>query len=40
MAVPAGNLRQDEQDGQDAEIEDQELTRGAGAGVQQGEIEG
>ncbi len=40
MAVPVGNLRQDEQDGQDAGMEDQELTKGAGAGVKQGEIEG
>ena len=27
------NLRQDEQDGQDAGMEEQELTRGAGAGI-------
>ena len=37
---PGRNLRQDEQDGQDAGMEDQELTKGAGAGVKQGEIEG
>ena len=33
-------LGQDEQDGQDAEMEDQELPEGIGAGVKQGEIEG
>ena len=37
---PGRKWRQDEQDGQDAEMEDHELTKGVGAGVQQGEIEG
>ncbi len=31
-------LRQDEQDGQDVRMEDQELTKGAGARIAQGKI--
>ncbi len=37
---PGRKLRQDEQDGQDAEMEGQELAEGFGAGVKQGGIEG
>ncbi len=36
----AVKLRQDELDDQDAETEDQELTRGTDAGIAQGGIEG